>query len=199
MKIKKFKKCRKFGSSIYEKCASAKFAISEQKKRLSGPMKRRPMLTEYGKKLIEKQKMRLSYGLKEKKLRTYVMKAIDSPEETFSNLYKQLETRLDNVIYRLALGETRAMSRQMVSHGHIMVNGKKMNIPSYAVKIGDQISVREQSKDRAFFQEIEKKDKPKLPVWLKFDYKKLSGTVEKFPELNITEFDFQQIIEFYTR
>ena len=163
MKIKKFKKCRKFGSSIYEKCASAKFAISEQKRRFTNKGKRRTMLTDYGKKLIEKQKIRLSYGLKEKKMRSYVMTAINSPEETFLSLYRQLEGRLDNVVYRLALGGTRAMSRQMVSHGHIMVNGKRLNIPSYNVKVGDVISVREQSRDRSFFQEIEKKDKPKLP------------------------------------
>ena len=162
MKIKKFKKCRKFGSSIYEKCASAKFAISEQKRRLSGG--RRKMITEHGRKLLEKQKIRFSYGLKEKKMRSYVMNAINSPEETFSSFYEQLETRLDNVVYRLALAETRAMARQMVSHGHIMVNGKKMNIPSYVVKIGDVVSVREQSRDRSFFQEIEKKDKQKLPT-----------------------------------
>lgn len=199
MKIKKFKKCRKFGSAIYEKCASAKFAISEQKKRFAQKGKRRNMLTEYGKKLIEKQKLRLSYGLKEKKMRSYVMNAIDSAEETFSNLNEKLETRLDNVIYRLALGSTRAMSKQIVSHGHIMVNEKKLDIPSYQVKIGDKISVREQSKDRAFLKDIEKKDKPKLPLWLKFNYKDLSGTIEKKPELENSEFNFQQIIEFYTR
>lgn len=199
MKIKKFKKCRKFGSAIYEKCASAKFALSEQKKRFAKKGKRRTMLTEYGKKLIEKQKLRLSYGLKEKKLRFYVMSAIDASDETFENLYQQLENRLDNTVYRLRLGDTRAMSRQMVSHGHIMINGRVLNIPSYSVKIGDEISVRSESKDRSFFQNIEKKDKIKLPKYLIFDYKKLSGKVESLPKMEISDFDFQQIIEFYTR
>lgn len=159
----KFKKCRKYGSTIFEKCSSAKYAISEQKKRFATKGKRRTMLTEYGKKLIEKQKIRLSYGLKEKKLRAYVFDAIDSPNETYGEIYKSLEIRLDNVIYRLGLAETRAMARQMVSHGHIMVNGRKLNIPSYPVKIGDKISVRPQSTDRKYFEGIEKKDKVKLP------------------------------------
>jgi small subunit ribosomal protein S4 len=162
-KIKKFKKCRKYGSTIFEKCSSAKYAISEQKKRFSMKGKRRKMLTEYGKKLIEKQKIRLSYGLKEKKLRSYVFNAIDSKSETFSEIFKSLEIRLDNVVYRLGLAETRAMARQMVSHGHIMLNGRKLNIPSYPVKIGDKISVREESKDRKTFEGIDKKDKVKMP------------------------------------
>ncbi len=159
----KYKKCRKYGSAIFEKCASAKYAISEQKKRFSPQGKRRKMLTDYGKKLIEKQKIRLSYGLKEKKLRFYVFEAINSENETFSEIYKALETRLDNVIFRLGLAESRAMARQMVSHGHIMVNGRKLNIPSYQVKEGDKISVRPESKDRKIFENISTKDLPKVP------------------------------------
>ena len=198
-KIKKFKKCRKYGSTIFEKCSSAKYAISEQKKRFSMKGKRRKMLTEYGKKLIEKQKIKLSYGLKEKKLRSYVFDAIDSKGETFSEIFKSLEIRLDNVVYRLGLAETRAMARQMVSHGHIMVNGNKLNIPSYPVKIGDKISVREESKDRKTFEDIDKKDKTKIPKWLSFDFKKLDGEIKSFPELESQEFNFQEVIEFYTR
>lgn len=198
-KIKKFKKCRKYGSSIFEKCSSAKYAISEQKKRFSNKGKRRKMLTEYGKKLIEKQKIKLSYGLKEKKLRSYVFDAIDSSNETFSEIFKNLEIRLDNVVYRLGLADTRAMARQMVSHGHIMVNGKKLNIPSYPVKIGDKISVREESKDRKLFEGIDKKDTVKAPKWLSFDFKKLDGEVKSFPELESQTFNFQEVIEFYTR
>ena len=195
----KYKKCRKYGSTIFEKCASAKYAISEQKKRFSSKGKRRKMLTDYGKKLIEKQKIRLSYGLKEKKLRSYVFEAIDSKNETFSEIYRLLETRLDNVIFRLGLASSRAMARQMVSHGHIMVNGRKLNIPSYSVKVGDKISVRNESKDRKTFENIDKKDKVKLPKWLSFDYKKLEGEVKAIPEMETNEFNFQQVIEFYTR
>jgi small subunit ribosomal protein S4 len=161
MKVKKFKKCRRFGSTIYEKCASAKFALSEQKRKFSGKRPKRP--SEYGLKLIEKQKLRLSYVLKEKKLKAYVFDAINSPEETYQKIYENLETRLDNVIYRLGLAESRAMARQMVSHGHFTLNGRKFNIPSYAVKVGDKIAVREGSKDRAFFRDIDKKDLRKMP------------------------------------
>jgi small subunit ribosomal protein S4 len=195
----KYKKCRKYGSTIFEKCSSAKYAISEQKKRFAVKGKRRTMLTEYGKKLIEKQKIRLSYGLKEKKLRSYVFNAIDSPNETYSEIYTSLEKRLDNVIYRIGLGDSRAMSRQMVSHGHVMVNGRKLNIPSYPVKIGDKISVRTESKDRKYFEGIDKKDMAKVPKWISFDFKKLEGEIKGIPEINAREFDFAQVVEFYTR
>ena len=201
MKIRaKYKKCKRLGSPVFGKCSSAKFAISLQKKRgVNGNRKRRPMITEYGKQLLEKQKMKYSYLLKEKKLKKYVFDAIASKKETFSDIYNSLENRLDNVVYRLGLAETRAMARQIVSHGHIMVNGRKLNIPSYAVKIGDKIAVREQSKDRVIFQDLDKKDLVKLPKWLSFDYKKLEGEVKDLPEFKSDEFNFQQIIEFYTR
>ncbi len=159
----KYKKCRKYGSGIFEKCSSAKYAISEQKKRFANKGKRRKMITDYGKKLIEKQKIRFSYGLKEKKLRAYIFDAINSKNETFFEINKSLETRLDNVVFRLGLADSRAMARQMVSHGHIMVNGRKLNIPSYPVKVGDKISVRPESRDRKFFENIDKKEKAKLP------------------------------------
>ena len=164
MKIKaKYKKCRKLGSPVFGKCSSAKFSISEQKKKMGGPMKRRKMITEYGKQLIEKQKVKFSYLLKEKKLKKYVFDAIDAQGDTFTEIYKSLETRLDNVIYRIGLAETRAMARQVVSHGHITVNGRKLNIPSYIVKVGDKIAVRPESKDRVIFQNLDKKDLPKIP------------------------------------
>jgi len=199
MKVKKFKKCRRFGSTIYEKCASAKYALSEQKKRFSKKRRSRP--SEYGLQLIEKQKLRLSYVLKEKKLKSYIFDAIDSNEETYQKIYENLETRLDNVIYRLGLASSRAMARQMVSHGHFNLNGRKFNIPSYQVRVGDKITVREGSKDRAFFQNVDKKDLPKIPKWLSFDYKALSGEIKGKPEYDSknNEFNFQQVIEFYTR
>jgi len=199
MKVKKFKKCRRYGSTIFEKCASAKYALSEQRRRNSGKRPSRP--SEYGLKLIEKQKLRFSYLLKEKKLKAYVFDAINSDEETYQKIYENLETRLDNVVYRLGLAETRAMARQMVSHGHFTLNGRKFNIPSYQVKVGDKIAVREGSKDRAFFRDIDKKDKRKLPKWLSFDYKTLSGEVKAKPELDLktSEFNFSQVVEFYTR
>lgn len=156
-KIKKFKKCRRFGS-IYEKCRSAKFAQSEQKR-----TKKRARLTEFGIQLIEKQKLKFTYGISEKKLKKYVFEAVDSNIETYQKIYQNLETRLDNVIYKLGLAPTRAMARQIVSHGHITLNGRKFNIPSYEVKPGDKIGVRAGSKDIKIFENIDKKDLPKLP------------------------------------
>jgi len=194
-KVKKFKHCRKYGA-IYEKCRSAKFAASEQRK-----PKRRQRLSEYGQQLLEKQKLKFSYGISEKKLKSYVLEAINSEIETYQKIYQNLETRLDNVIYLLGLASTRAMARQMVSHGHFTLNGRKFNIPSYQVKPGDKIAVREGSKDIKNFQDIDKKNLPKLPKWLSFDYKALSGEVVKLPEFDpkTNEFNYQQVIEFYTR
>ncbi len=198
----KYKKCRKYGAPIFEKCSSMKFVVSEQKKRMSSfsnSKKRRTTITDYGKQLMEKQKLRYSYLLKEKQLKKYIFNAIDSEQETFNEIYKNLETRLDNIVYRLGLANSRGMARQMVSHGHIVVNGKKINIPSYNVVVGDKIAVKENSKDRSFFQELDLKKMPKLLKWLFFDYKKLEGEVKDEPEFEAGEFDFQRVIEFYTR
>lgn len=194
----KYKKCRKYGSVLFEKCQTAKYALSEQRKRFS-QRGRRKNVSDYGKQLMEKQKIKIAYGLKEKKLKNYVSEAINSKKETFSEIYKSLETRLDNVVYRTGLADTRAMAKQMVSHGHITVNGRKLNIPSYIVKVGDKIAVREESKDRAMFQDVASKDLSKLPVWIEFDYKKLAGEIKSDPVLERSEFNLQQVIEYYTR
>ena len=146
----KFKKCRKLGSRIYEKCLSPKYVLSEQKKKFLGRRK----ISDYGKQLNEKQKVRLSYVLKEKKLKEYVLNAINSNEETFGEIYKNLESRLDNVIYRSGLSKSRANARQIVSHGHVYVNGRRLNIPSHAMKIGDIFEIKEQSRDKSFFQTL---------------------------------------------
>ena len=164
MKVKsKFKKCRKYRSRIFEKCLSPKYVLSEQRKKANQGFQRQKMITDYGKQLMEKQKLKFSYGLKEKQLKKYILEAIDSQNETFSEIYKNLETRLDNIIYKTGLAQSRAMARQMVSHGHFTINGRKFNIPSYNVKIGDEIGVREGSRDRSFFQNLDKKDLVKLP------------------------------------
>ncbi|PID83624.1 30S ribosomal protein S4 [Candidatus Campbellbacteria bacterium] len=195
----KYKKCRKYGSVLFEKCQTAKYALSEQKKRFSQRGGRRKQISDYGKQLMEKQKIKIAYGLKEKKLKSYILDAINSQKETFSEIYKSLETRLDNVVYKAGLADTRAMAKQMVSHGHITVNGRKLNIPSYQVKVGDKIAVRKESQDRAMFQNLASKDLSKLPAWISFDHKKLEGEIKSDPVLERSEFNLQQVIEYYTR
>ena len=199
MSIKKYKVCRRLGSSVYEKCSTPQYNISEQKKRLAKTGKRPKMLSDYGKKLLEKQKLRLTYGLKERALSKYVRNALSSKKDTVTSLNSTLEKRLDNVIYRLGLAATRRMARQVVVHGHILVNGRKLNVPSYQVRVGDKIAVKEGSRENRIFAELANKDLPKLVKWLSFDYSKKEGEVKKEPEVSLTEFDFKKIIEFYTR
>jgi len=196
---KKFKICRRLGNGVFDKCSSQQFQLSEQKRRANRSMKRPKQLSEYGKQLLEKQKLKISYGLKEKGLVRYTKKALFSKDDTVTALYKMLENRLDNVIYRLGFAETRAMARQIVVHGHIYVNGRKLNVPSYQVRIGDKITVKESSRENAIFSDFLKKKEAKILKWLKLDKKTFSSEIIAEPELDTRGFDFKKIIEFYTR
>ena len=144
----KYKICKRLGSGVYEKCQTEKFALSEA--RVKKTFKRRRNLSDYGRQLLEKQKVRFTYGITEKQLRKYVSRAVITKEPA-AELYKGLETRLDNTVYRLGFAPTRRAARQMVSHGHIIINTKRMTVPSHIVKKGDIIEVREASKDKTLF------------------------------------------------
>src|SRR3989338_4253332 len=135
----KFKICRRLGPGVYDKCQTPKFSATSGK--FGGPNARRPKaLSEFGAQLIEKQKIRFSYGINERQLSNYVKKAsLTKGAGTAEKFYESLETRLDNVVYRMGLAASRRAARQMVSHGHFIVNDHKVTIPSYEVKIGDII------------------------------------------------------------
>lgn len=198
----KYKIARRLGSSVFEKTSTSKFALAEQKKRFSKRGGRRPkMPSEYGKQLIAKQKLRYTYGLKEKKLSQYVNEALSSSENTVETIYSTIESRLDSVIYRLGFADTRRMARQIVSHGHIYVNGRRLNVPSYLVKIGDKITVKESSHEREMFKKVPQRIKDNKPSkWLKLDSKTLEAEVTEKPTMGEqSEFDFKKIVEFYTR
>lgn len=196
---KKFKVCRRLGNGVFDKCSSQQFQLSEQKRRNNRTGKRPKQLSEYGKQLIEKQKLRVVYGLKEKGLVKYTKKALFSKEDTVATLYNFLENRLDNVVYRIGFAETRAMSRQVVGHGHIHVNGKKLDIPSYQVRIGDKITVKESSKSNVIFKTFSDKKEEKVPKWIKLNKASMTAEIISKPELDTRAFDFKKIIEFYTR
>ena len=135
---------------------------------------RRPKaLSEYGTQLIEKQKIRFSYGLSEKQLSNYVKKATHiKGAGTAEKFYEQLESRLDNVVYRMGLGNSRRACRQMVSHGHFIVNNHKVTIPSYEVKVGDIVKIREGSKAKKVFENLVERLKDySAPSWVSFDLK----------------------------
>ena len=153
----KFKICRKLGPGVYEKCQTQKFTISEARKAKASRNKRPKALSDYGQQLVEKQKIRFSYGVSEQQFARYIESAMNSRAVTPSiRLLENLEMRLDNVIYRIGFAPTRAQARQMVSHGHFLVNGKKITVPSCVVNAGDKITIREGSKGKALFNEIEK-------------------------------------------
>jgi len=203
MEIKsKYKICRRLGPGVYEKCQNPKFAIRQGiKLKAQGSLKRKKPLTSYGLQLIEKQKIRYSYGITERQLQNYVATAVSSKGTTATHkLFELLETRLDNTVYRLGLAETRRKARQMVSHGHILLNNKKNNIPSTNVSIGDIITIREGSKSSALFQNLDKKlEDFNRPEWLKFDAKSLKGEILKAPVLEQVHFDISTVLEFYSR
>lgn len=158
-------------------------------------------MSDYGKQLIEKQRIRFTYGISEKQLSGYIKEAMKtaSPKEY---LVTRLEARLDNVVYRSNIASTRRLARQLVSHGHITVNGRKLTVPSYRVEIGDKIVVREGSKVRTYFQNlINSEGSESTPVWLKFNIKTLDGEVLGQPTLENTEFnsDITEVLAFYSR
>jgi small subunit ribosomal protein S4 len=197
----KFKIAKRLGAPIFEKTQSQKFALSESRKSVSSSKRKPSQASDYKKQLIEKQKMRFSYGITEKQLRRYVDEALTT-EQPMLSLIERLEQRLDNVVYRLGIAKTRRFARQMVSHGHITVNGRKMSVPSYKVALNDVISIREGSKQSVMFVNFADNQKDaKQPTWLSLDLKKIEGKVVALPVYVPTEtmFDPEQVFEFYSR
>ena len=162
---------------------------------------RRKKVSEYGAQLKEKQKVRFIYGVLEKQFRHYYDKASNMKGVTGENMLMLLETRLDNVVYRLGLAKTRRMARQIVGHGHIRVNGKKVDIPSYQVKKGDVISLRERSTGIEMFKALREGTSVLTPKWLTFNAAELTGTVNDLPTRADIDYEVQEnmIVEFYSR
>lgn len=199
----KYKICKRLGSGVFEKCQTQKFVLSEARTAKSKTGKRRGSLSEYGGELLEKQKARFMYGLSERQFGNYVNAAVERRgADSVEGLLSSLESRLDNVVYRLGFAKTRRQARQLVSHGHITVNGRKVTVPSYGVEAGDKIGVREGSKARTFFVDLsERLSEVSTPSWLSVDPKRLEGSVVKAPEISAGElvFDPKIIIQFYSR
>lgn len=197
----KFKIAKRLGAPIFEKTQTQKFALSEARTSRRGS--RRPaQASDYKKQLIEKQKMRFTYGISEKQLRNYVDSAIEKSEQPIGQLFASLESRLDNVVYRAGFASTRRFARQLVSHGHFVVNGKRTTIPSYRVRIGDVIHVREGSKSTGPFIGIaETHEHAAVPAWLKVDVKNMETQVTGEPTYSPAEtmFDPEQVLEYYSR
>ncbi len=188
------------GAGVYDKCQTAKFSASSGK--FAGPGARRPKaLSEYGAQLIEKQKVRFSYGITERQLSNYVKKASQiKGAGTTEKFYEELESRLDNVVYRMGLAPSRRAARQMVSHGHFIVNSHRVTVPSYEVKPEDVIKVREGSKAKKIFENLTERLKEyNPPSWLSFDVSKMEGNILAKPKNTETFFDLNAVLEFYSR
>ena len=185
---------------MYDKCQTTKFAISAPKGGFAGG-KRPKAMTEYGTQLIEKQKIRFSYGISERQLSNYVEKATHvKGAGTADKLYEMLESRLDNVIYRMGLGASRRAARQMVSHGHFIVNNKRVTIPSYETKTGDIIKIREGSKVKKIFTNITERMKDYIsPSSVSFDTGTMEGKILDKPKNSDSFLDLNSVLEFYSR
>ncbi|MDD5032588.1 MAG: 30S ribosomal protein S4 [Candidatus Pacebacteria bacterium] len=202
----KCKTCRRTGQKLFskeEKCFGAKCPMIKKPYAPGKKTKRPKSLSEYGIQLREKQKLKFFYGLRERQFANYVKEAISRGGSGISDrLASTLESRLDNVVFRAGFAKSRSIARQIVGHGHICVNGRKITIPSFQIKKGDKISLRPQSAGKAIFKDLDvwlKKYNP--PAWLKVDKDKKESEMAK-PISGIdaeTGANMNSIIEFYSR
>jgi small subunit ribosomal protein S4 len=200
LKIKsKYKIAKRLGSGIFEQTQTQKFALSEArtKKPRGGRNK-----SDYGRQLIEKQKVRFTYGISEKQLANYAAAAFET-ENPPQSLHLALEMRLDSAVYRAGLALTRRAARQLVSHGHVNVNGRRVTMPSYTLHVGDAISVREASRTSPLFGHLGNPDvmnSRSIPSWLAMDASTMVATVQGAPTYSPTEsLDYPTVFEFYSR
>lgn len=198
--VKKYKIARRLGAHVFEKTQTAKFADALNRRSKKGAKRPKP-LSGYAEQMYEKQRIRFSYGVSEKQFSNYVKLSTKThgviPSEMLASL---LESRLDNIVYRLGFAPTRRMARQMTSHGHFCVNGVRTTVPSYQLKAGDTVTVREGSKSSVMFTDMAGKVKDTtIPPWLGFSLDTLTGTVKGKPKIVDSGFDFNKVIEFYSR
>ena len=190
----RFKQCRRLGLNV---CGHPK-AMDRAGRGTSRADKK---LSPYGLQFLEKQRLRAYYGVLEKQFRNYVKKAEKSKESTGVALIQMLECRLDNVVYRLGFANSIRQARQMVVHGHILVNGKKVDIPSFAVQVGDEVSLREKSRTNVMFKENFESGALNEYPYLSKDMDKFSGVLTRLPERQEVPIEIDEIliVEFYSK
>ena len=189
------KRCKALGISP----AVMGYSKKETNRNPGGQMRKKK--SEYAIQLNEKQKVKFVYGILEKQFRMYYEKASRMPGKTGENLLSLVERRLDNVVYRLGFAMTRREARQLVNHAHFTVNGQKVDIPSYSVKVGDVITLRQKSAESELFKGLREGTTAVTPKWLTFDAPNLTGTVVALPAREDVDFEpqMQMIDEFYSR
>ena len=204
------KLCRREGEKLFlkgDRCLSPKCPFERERGyppgehgRLARFRRRRP--SDYSRQLRAKQKARRVYGVLERQFRRYFREAERRPGLTGENLLTLLESRLDNVVYRLGFADSRAQARQLVGHGHFVVNGRRTNISSYIVRSQDAITVRDGSRKRTYFKErAERLDEGAVPNWLSLDAKTMTARVLKVPARDDIETTLNEhlIVEYYSR
>mgnify|MGYP003393788116 CR=1 FL=1 len=196
----KYKIAKRLGAAIFEQTQTQKFSLAEARKTTKKPRGRNK--SDYGRQLIEKQKVRFTYGLSEKQLSNYGAAAFETANPPES-LHRSLETRLDNTAYRAGFASTRRAARQMVSHGHLVVNGRRLTMPSYKVKKGDVITVREGSRTSPLFAHMSDAEQiaRTVPSWLTVDLSLMQATVGGEPAYTPADIplDYPAVFEFYSR
>jgi len=195
--------CRREGAKLFlkgDRCLSKKCAIERRPTIPGQHPNTRKKPSEYQTQLREKQKVKRAYGLLEKQFHAYYVEAERMKGKTGENMLSLLERRLDNVVYRMGFASSRAAARQLVNHGHLCVNGKRVNIPSYLVKVNDVISVKENKTKKEPFKAV-RETRVVVPKWLEFSPEKLTGKILSLParddiDLNIEE---HLIVELYSK
>ena len=199
------RRCRREGQKLFlkgDRCYSDKCSISRRNYAPGEHGQKRAKLSEYGTQLREKQKTKSFYGVGEKQFRKYFEMASNTKGKTGEVLLQLLESRLDNVVYRLGFASSRTQARMLVTHGAFDVNGKKVNIPSYLVKVGDVITVRENKKDNGTIKvNVEESAKRPVPAWLEKDTEKLSGKVIRLASREDIDIPIEEhlIVELYSK
>ncbi len=202
------KLCRREGQKLFlkgDRCFSDKCPFERRPYPpgdQGGKRRRLSKSSDFAVQLREKQKVRRIYGVMERQFRRYFAEASRQKGQTGTALLTLLERRLDNVVYRLGLADSRAQARQLVRHGHIAVNGRKVNIPSYMVKVGDTVQVRERQRQNGFFKYREEVLAEKTPPdWLQLNVESMSGIVLRFPEREHIDIPIneQLVVEYYSR
>lgn len=202
----KCKYCRREGTKLFlkgERCYTSKCALTRRNYApgVHGP-KKQTRLTDFGKQLREKQKLKRTYGILESQLGIYFAKSSRKKGDTSQTLLQHLEMRLDNVVYRLGFVNSRALARQLVTHGHFLVDGKHVTIPSYTLCVGEVVSLKAKSLAIPVFINLQKNmQKNETPSWLSVDPMKMSGTIVEVPNHSSMKhpFDIKVVVEFYSR
>ena len=199
------RQCRRAGEKLFlkgERCFTPKCGVEKRRKTPGEQQPRRRRASDWAVQLREKQKARQSYGVLERQFRRYFGDALRMPGATGDNLLQLLERRLDNVVYRLGFGDSRAQARQRVLHGHFTVNGRKVNIPSYRVRPGEVVAWKAASKDRQFAQDaLRTVGQRPIPLWIDLDRAQMTAAIMRPPEAADIDsrIETRMVVEFYSR